>query len=127
MSIDIRYFTNGTDSIIRVRNSGVTPVQIDFYKMKEEVPYSIRHYCPDSPRFADRDIADMYGVAKYLYPDAEKCILKEYKNNICIRASCNYWDKGIGACLADVEEENREDQQLREAEEEKRRAGGHYG
>ena len=47
MSINIRYLTNGKKSVYVVRNSGVSPVEINYFDNKDEIPNSIRHYAPD--------------------------------------------------------------------------------
>ena len=66
MSIDVRHVTNGVKSGYYVRNSGVTPMTVDFYSKKEEIPESIRHYAPDGePKYWGRIWQGLWGVRNY--------------------------------------------------------------
>lgn len=95
MSLDIRYLTNGKVSFYTVINSGVTPVQKNAYKTKEEIPSDIRHYAPEGePKYVGPDLAMLLGVQPFFYPDFPKC---EHPNTIgarCIAESCLFAPNG---------------------------------
>jgi len=91
MSIDVRYVTNGKKSGYYVRNSGVDPMTIDIFDKKEDVPESIRHYCPDGePDFWGPDMARFMGVRDILYPNFPLCCHPEYLGKVCIAESCRF-------------------------------------
>lgn len=92
MSVDVRYITNGEKTGYYVRNAGVAPTTIDIYEKKEDVPESIRHYCPDGePKFWGPDMARIMGCQKLLYPNFPKeCGRPEYVGKNCIAESCKY-------------------------------------
>lgn len=92
MSIDIRHITNGVKSGYYVRNSGVSPMTVDFYSKKQEIPESIKHYAPDGePKYWGPDMARIMGCQKLLYPDWPKpCGHPDCKGEECIAESCGY-------------------------------------
>lgn len=88
MSLDIRYVTNGTVSVYRVLDSAAEAFNI--YEKKEDIPQSIRHYAPDTPKFAGPDFAAWIGVQHILYPNFPKCGHPEFVGKACIAESCKY-------------------------------------
>lgn len=77
MSIDIRHITNGVESGYYVRNSDITPMTVEFYSKKEDIPESIRHYAPSDegePKYWGPDMARIMGCQKLLYPDFPKYV-----------------------------------------------------
>ena len=93
MSLDVRYYTNGEKSIIRIGNSGVTPAEVDFYDKPEDVPESIRHYVPKEPKFASIDTTLMFsGLTDILYPGHGYCNFQKAEKGIrcCIADGCKY-------------------------------------
>lgn len=100
MSINVKHVTNGEKSGYYVRNSGVTPMTVDFYSEKEEIPESIRHYAPDGePKYWGPDMARFMGCQNLLYPNWPKpCGHPDYDGKTCIAESCKYavdddWEK----------------------------------
>lgn len=90
MSLDIRYLTNGKKTLYTVINSGVTPIQRNVYKTKEEIPSDIRHYAPDGePKFVGPDLAYFLGVGSFFYPGFPNCTHPEYCGTRCIAECCN--------------------------------------
>lgn len=91
MSLSIRYLTNGTRNIYRVRNSGVDPVAIDIYENRADIPISIRHYAPTGePKFVGPDIARFYGILDELYPNFPTCGHPDYLGDKCVAESCKF-------------------------------------
>lgn len=75
MSLDVRYFTNGTDSKWVVYNKGVTPSTIDVYNDRSEIPEGIRHYAKKDkkPKHIGPGGAAFWGVQEIFYPNFQKC------------------------------------------------------
>ena len=95
MSIDIRYLTNGKKSVYVVRNSGVSPVTVEYFYTKDDIPKSIRHYAPDGePLFAEPDTARMFKALDILYPGFPKCGHEKYLGRNCIAETCTYAPDG---------------------------------
>lgn len=95
MSLDVRYLTNGIVSLYTVVNSGVTPIQLNAYATKEEIPSDIRHYAPDGdPKFVGPDLAAILGVQSFFYPDFPKCKHPEYLDKRCLAESCKFAPDG---------------------------------
>lgn len=91
MSLDIRYLTNGEKTAYRVQNSGVEPIEVNYYETMEEIPKSIRHYAPKGePNFVEPDMAYALGAGEYFYPNFTKCGMPKYKEERCIAESCKY-------------------------------------
>ena len=94
MSIDIRHITNGVESGYYVRNSDITPMTVEFYSKKEDIPESTRHYAPSDegePKYWGPDMARIMGCQKLLYPDFPQiCGHPEYQGQICVAESCRY-------------------------------------
>lgn len=95
MSLDIRYLTNGKKTCHTVLNSGVTPIQLNTYEHKEDIPESIRHYAPEGkPTFVGPDLANILGVQEVFYPNFPKCGLPDCKVERCIAEACVYAPSG---------------------------------
>lgn len=92
MSVDVRYVTNGNKTGYYVRDSLSDPTTIKIYENKEDVPESIRHYCPDGkPKYWGPDMARIMGCQKLLYPDFPKpCGHPDFSGENCIAESCMY-------------------------------------
>lgn len=99
MSLDIRYLTNGEKIAYRVQNSGVSPITVDYYERKEDIPESIRHYAPDGePKFVDIESAYALGAGKYFYPNYLKCNMPGYEGRRCITKDCKYGEQNYKDC-----------------------------
>lgn len=99
MSLDVRYLTNGTKTAYRVRNSGVDPVEVNYYEKKEDIPKEIRHYAPEGePKFVEPDMAYVLGAGEYFYPNFPKCGLEGYCGRRCVAESCKYADPSYKEC-----------------------------
>lgn len=99
MSLDIRYLTNGEKTAYRVQNSGVEPIEVNYYENKEDIPKSIRHYAPEgNPKFVEPDLAYVLGAGEYFYPNFPKCGLGEYRGTRCVAESCKYADPTYKNC-----------------------------
>lgn len=105
MSLDIRYLTNGKKSAYRIRNSGVEPVEVNFYEKKEDIPKEIRHYAPDGePKFVEPDMAYILGAGEYFYPNFPKCGLEKYHGTRCVAESCKYAELTYRNCKYLIEQ-----------------------
>lgn len=92
MSLDIRYFTNGTDSKWIVYNKGVTPSTIDVYNDRSEIPEGIRYYAKEDKRpvYLEPGCAAFWGIQEIFYPNFQKCAFEDDAIETCIAEDCEY-------------------------------------
>lgn len=99
MSLNIRYLTNGEKTAYQVVNTGVKPIQIDYYLTREEIPESIRHLVPSGePLFLYPDAARVLLAMDYFYPDPIICNKKGYEGLSCIAEACKHGGKDFRKC-----------------------------
>lgn len=91
MSVTIRHVTTGEKTLYIVHNFGVSPVEVNAYENRNDIPESIRHYATEGePMMVEPDLANYMGVSGILYPNLPKCKHPEYLDQRCIAENCKF-------------------------------------
>ncbi|MFR8529763.1 MAG: hypothetical protein ACLVDB_00720 [Anaeromassilibacillus sp.] len=97
MSIDCRYFTNGTKTAYTLKHTDTGMVE-EFEKF-EEIPVGVREHFKrlTTPKFCGPDLSTILGLNSVFYPDWPKaCGHPDYQGKRCIAESCKYADEAGG-------------------------------
>ena len=97
MSIDCRYFTNGTKTAYTLKHTDTGMVE-EFEKF-EDIPAEVRDYFKHltKAKFCGPDLSHILGLNSVFYPDWPKaCGRPDYQGKRCIAESCKYADEAGG-------------------------------
>ena len=95
MSIDCRYFTNGTKTAYTLKHTDTGLVE-EFPKF-EDIPAEVRDHFKrrTMPEFCGPDLSTILGLNSVFYPDWPKaCGHPDYQGKRCIAESCKYAEAG---------------------------------
>ena len=97
MSIDCRYFNNGTKTAYTLKHTDTGLVE-EFEKF-EDIPVAVRDYFTrlTKPKFCGPDLSHILGLNNVFYPDwPKKCDHPGYQGKRCIAESCKFAEKVDG-------------------------------